>query len=432
LDLVRTGHGNFGALLQTMATRVSIFALNLGCGVITARGLGAHGRGMLAALATWPQFIAYLLTFGIINSFMFNVKAHPEDKRELFGAAIVLSLIAGMAATAVGVVLMPRLLAEYSSEEVLVARIFMAVAPAILLALTMQTAAEAASDFRGANIVRGLSVAATFVALVLFLTAGLSPAGAAACYLLPQIPLTLWLFVRLRRHYRPTLSRFRETARRLAAYGLQCYPHEFITAAAAYVGQALVVTLLQPAAVGWFTVSLSIARLLEIFYATVAAVLLPASAARSAAEVVGKTTCAARLTVLFMAAFAMPLFVLLPGLLPLVYGRSFTEAVPIARLLLLEGMLSGAVWVLMQGFLALGRPTLAATIQASAVAASIVLLLRLAPIYGAVGAAKVLLAVAMAKLILAVGLYRVALRTRLRQLNYCRADFAYLGALLRR
>ena len=432
MQLLRTGDGNFGALLQTMATRASIFSVNIICGIITARGLGAHGRGVLAALITWPQLIAYLLTFGIFNSFIFNVKGDPENKSQLFGAMIVLSLIAGLAATGTGIALMPHFLAAYSADEVRHAQILMAVAPAILLALGMQVAAEAAADFRGANMAKGLSVVATLSGLILSLVIGLSPDAAALCYLLPQVPLTLWLFLRLRHHYRPALSRFVEAASQLTAYGLRCYPHELINAASAYVGQAMVVTLLPPVAVGWFTVSLSVARLLEVFYSTVASVLLPATAARSPAEVVAKTARAARLTLLFMAIFALPLIIALPWLLPLVYGARFQEAVPVARLLVLEGMLSGAVWVLMQGFLALGRPVLAASLQLSAVAASVALMFRLAPLYGALGAATVLVAIALARLVLAIGLYRFALSAPLRQLNFCRADFTYLWALLGR
>ncbi len=357
LRLIYVGGDNFGALLQTMATRTSIFALNVGCGVLTARGLGAEGRGILAALITWPQFVAYLLTFGLVNSFIFNVKSDPHGKSRYFGAVIVLALLAGAVATAVGVALMPRLLGEYSDADVRLAQYLMTAAPAVLLALAVQSAAEAASDFRGANVLRGASVAATFLCLLALRgTVRLSPLTAAASYLVPQIPMTIWLIVRLARCCRPRLTVFAATAWQLAGYGLRCCPHEFITGAAAYAGQVVVVTRVEPAAVGWYTVSVSIARLLEIFYATVSSVLLPAPApaARSAAEVVEKTARAARLTALLMTGFMAPLFLSLPWLLPRIYGTEFAQAVPVARLLLLEGVLSGTVWVMMQAFLALG------------------------------------------------------------------------------
>jgi enterobacterial common antigen flippase len=433
LRLIYVGGDNFGALLQTMTTRTSIFAFNVGCGVLTARGLGAEGRGILAALITWPQFLAYLLTFGLVNSFIFNVKSDPHGKDRYFGAVIVLALLAGAVATALGVALMPRLLGEYSDADVRLAQYLMTAAPAVLLALAVQSAAEAASDFRGANVLRGTSVAATFLCLLALCATGrLSPLTAAASYLVPQIPMTIWLIVRLARCYRPRLTGFAATAWQLAGYGLRCYPHEFITGAAAYVGQVVVVTRVEPAAVGWYTVSLSIARLLEIFYATVSSVLLPATAARSAAEVVEKTARAARLTALLMTVFMAPLFLSLPWLLPRIYGTEFAEAVPVARLLLLEGVLSGTVWVLMQAFLALGRPGLAALLQASAVSASAALLFLLLPWCGVVGAAAILLSVAVGKLTLAFALYRMALGSPAHVLSFQRADFAYLGALLRR
>jgi enterobacterial common antigen flippase len=246
------------------------------------------------------------------------------------------------------------------------------------------------------------------------------------------VPLTIWLLARLWPSYRPNLRHFGATALRLVRYGFRCYPVELINAASTYIGQSIVVASVAPTGVGWFTVSLSIARLLEIFHAAVSTVLLPATAARPPGEVIDVTIRAARLTGLMMALFAAPLLLLLPWLLPFVYGQSFADAVPIARLLLVEGLISGTIWVLLQGFLALGRPGLATILQTAGICGSVTLLLLIVPEEGALGAAKVLLAVAIIKLALIVALYRFALGTPLRLFLYRKADLAYARDLLRR
>jgi len=368
-----------------------------------------------------------------VNSFVYNVKREPARRGRLFGTALILSFLAGAIASSIGIALLPLLLQDYARETVRTAQGLMLMSPIILVALMMQTGAEAAADFRGANASRGVSVAGTFVGCAcLLLTGTLSPLTAALAYLLPQIPLTIWLFNRLTPHYRPGISRFRSSALRLLRYGLRCFPAEFVTAASGYVGQATVIALVQPAAVGYFIVSLSISKLLEIFYTAVASVLLPATAARSLEDVVDKTARAARVTFVLMASAGLALIVVLPIALPLVYGHDFAEAVPIARLLILEAVLSGTVWVLVQAFFSLGRPELATLCQVVTLAASVILLLVFVPKYGAVGAAQVLLGVAIAKLTLALGLYRYALGVPVRGLAYSRADVAYVGALLRR
>lgn len=430
LALACTGRGNFGAVLQTMATRVSIFALNMASGITTARTLGAHGRGLLAALLTWPQLITFLLTLGVATSLLYNVKADPVRKGAFFAATLLVSGAASVLAVIVGILLVPHLLPGYPPEELQAARILMTTAPAIMLALMVQTAAEAAGDFPGANTLRGISVLGTFAGVfALAVTHTMSPVAAAICYLLPQLPLTIWLLHRLAPTYRLSLGGVRQVLPRLMKYAVRCYPMELLNTALTYVGQAMVVALLEPTAVGYFAVSLGVARLLEIFYTAVATVLLPATAARSATEVIEKTGRAARLTLLLMAVLAVVLFLMLPVLVPLVYGSGFSDVVVIARILVIEGVVSGTVWILAMAFVALGRPELPTVVQISTLVLSTTMLLLWVPTYGARGAAEVLLAVAVAKLLLVGALYRFGLKVPLRQLLYCRGDFIYAREL---
>jgi len=50
------------AVVQTLLANVFIVGLNFGPGIITARLLGAYGRGELAAMILWPQFLSHALT----------------------------------------------------------------------------------------------------------------------------------------------------------------------------------------------------------------------------------------------------------------------------------------------------------------------------------------------------------------------------------
>jgi enterobacterial common antigen flippase len=433
LLLLRTGRGSFGAFLQTMATRATIFALNIGTGVITARALGAEGRGLLASFLTWPQFVAYSMTFGLFTSFVFNVKASPSERGIFFAAASACTCAVGVAATLVGVLLMPVLLPRFSVEDLHAAQWLMLAAPVILLSLMLQTAAEAAANFSGANLLRGGSVLGTFAAVsALALAGALSPLAAAICYLAPQLPVGAWLCRRLCRDYRPSFRGVGQVSRRLIAYGLRCYPIELLTAASAYVGQAIVVLMLDPASVGYFTVSVGLARLLEMFYATAASVLLPSIAAKRQEDVVEKTLRTARLTFLCMVLFAALALVLIPVVLPLVYGADFAGAANVARLLVMEGVVSGTVWVLLQGFTALGRPELPTLVHGLSVLLSAALLVLFIPPYGVLGAAASLLAVAVLKLAFTMGLYRSVLGVPLRRLLHDRSDLLFLQGLLER
>jgi O-antigen/teichoic acid export membrane protein len=387
-----------------------MFVFSIGTGVITARSLGASGRGLLGALLTWPQFIAYLATFGLCASLLLNAKRRPEERGRLYAAALVLASVFGLLAALAGIALMPELMSHYSTAEMWQARLVMLAAPIILLALVLQTGAEGVGDFSGANLFRILGGFGTFATIIaLAVTHLLTPLAAAACYLLPQALVAVWLFRRSRLQYRPELHGFLRASRQLCTLGLRCYPIELVNAANGYLGQVMVASMLAPEAVGFFIVSLGIARLLEIFYAAIAAILLPVTAAQSKADVINKTARAARVTFMAMACAAMPLIIAMGYVLPLVYGVSFDDAVPIARTLLLESLLGGTIWILMQAFVALGRPELATTIHVAVIGISAPLLIGLVPRLGPLGAAQILLSMSLLKLALVLLVYRLVL-----------------------
>jgi hypothetical protein len=53
------------AVIQTVLANIAVQGLNVASGVLTARTLGPIGRGMLAGIIMWPQFLAYAMTLGI-------------------------------------------------------------------------------------------------------------------------------------------------------------------------------------------------------------------------------------------------------------------------------------------------------------------------------------------------------------------------------
>jgi enterobacterial common antigen flippase len=77
----------------------------------------------------------------------------------------------------------------------------------------------------------------------------------------------------------------------------------------------------------------------------------------------------------------------MPFLLPAFFGKGFAEAVGPAQILAITFLLSGTGWVMAQSFLAAGKPTVIALIQASGIVFAVPLLLVLIPRFGLIGAA---------------------------------------------
>jgi O-antigen/teichoic acid export membrane protein len=80
-----------------------------------------------------------------------------------------------------------------------------------------------------------------------------------------------------------------------------------------------------------------------------------------------------------------------PVLLMLLYGKEYSGALMILRILVVEVVLTGATQVLSQAFMALGRPGVITTLQVIGLSLTVPLMLLLIPRYGITGAALALL-----------------------------------------
>src|SRR5918997_5012755 len=85
-----TSRSGLAATAQTLLANILILSLNFGTGIITARILEPSGRGELAALIMWPQFLAYTLTLGLPSALLYNLKRYPDRAPRLFSAALLL------------------------------------------------------------------------------------------------------------------------------------------------------------------------------------------------------------------------------------------------------------------------------------------------------------------------------------------------------
>lgn len=408
-------HAGAAAAAKTLLANVLILVLNVGTGIITARALGPDGRGELAAMVLWPQFLAYALTLGIPTALLYNLKRRPSEERAgLFSVALVAGTGAGLVATLAGILLIPLWLTNYSEEVVRLAQGLMPLSPILLLVLICTHALQAREEFGRYNLVRYLHPAMTLLALAaLALWGHLTPFTATLSYVLPAVPVFLWLTVHLWRVYGPAWKGLSWPAfGRMRSYGLRSYGVELLGPTSSQLDRVLVVGLLDPALAGLYVVAYSLSRALVAFQTAVVAVLFTRAAGRPAQEVVEVSGRAARVATSAAALSAATLAVLGPWLLGLVYGQGFVDAVPVFRLLLLEVVLGGAAWVLAQTYMVLDRPGVVSAIQTVGVGLSVVLMLVLAPVYGLEGAGIALLAATAVRLTLVVASFPLLLGVR--------------------
>lgn len=427
LSWILQGQSSTAAAIQTLLSRVLILAVNLATGIITARALGATGRGEQAAMMLWSMFLANTVTLGLPSAVIYNFKADPQRKSELFGAALLLGTGLGFGATAIGIICIPVWLSQYSPDVVRAAQWFMLNAPVALLQLVILAALEAIGDFSAANQLRLIIPSITLIALIgLVVADAITPFTSSLAYILNGLPVFFWTLARLWQLLRPRWRGMGSAMRQLVSYGCRAYGVDLLGALALQVDQVLVVSFLDPASMGTYVVALSLARMLNVFQMAIAAVLFPRAAARPPAEVIALTGRATRLTTALTLTIGLLIMALGPFLLRLLYGAEFVQATSVLYILVIEAVLAGSALVLAQSFMALGNPGVVTVLQGMGLALSLPLMIWLIPRLGLVGAGLALLGSTTARLLFTLSCYPLLLQTKPPSLLLTRQDLMFL------
>ena len=415
------------AAIQTFVVKIGILTINMGTGILAARVLGSQGRGEMAAIILWPQFLAYTLTLGIPQALLYNVKKYPDKKSELFSVAAILSVGLGLIASLIGIIFLPSWLSQYSTTMIRASQWFMLTSPLSLLGVVFMAAFEAQDEFTFSNQLRYFTPLATLIALLALIGFGVgNPITLGMAYVLPSIPITIWMILKLRSRYEFKISKFQESTQILLGYGVKAYGIDLIGSLSGKIGQALVVGLLSATSMGLYTVAMSLSRVLNTFESAIDTVLLPKASARPVNEIVELTGRAVRISTMLTLMCVIPLMFLGPFFLGLLYGEEFVAATTIFRILLIEILISGTNWMLAKSFMAAGRPGVVTLLQGLGLGITVPLMLILIPRYELVGAGLALLTSTTIRFFLVIGCYPFVLKAPPPSLLVNLDDLAYL------
>ena len=423
-----SGSQSVAAVAQSFSAKVLILGLNAATGILSARVLQPAGRGELAAMILWPVFLGFALTFGIPSAVTYRLNSAPEKESRLMGSALLLSTLAGLFGAVVGITFLGSWIPQYSPRVIWFARVLLLATPLSSLLAVGRAGLESRGDFSTSNGLLMASPAATLLCLlVLWRTDSLTPITAAFAYTFVGLPPIIWMLIRLWRLFRPSLKGFVDSARSLSAYGLRAYGIDLCGTMAVYVDQALVVRMLDAQMMGTYVVALSLSRVLNAFHASVVMVLFPKAVSQPPPVIREMTGRAARISTLFTAFAGICVVTLGPYLLGLLYGREYTGATAVLRLLVVEVIISGATMVLAQAFMALARPGVVTALQVIGLLLTLPLMLVLVPKLGIVGAGLSLLISTMARFIFVLISFPIFLGMPVPQMLPRTEDFKFMA-----
>jgi len=417
------------AVAQNLGVRIALIVLTFGTGIIVARSLAPVGRGEVAAVALWPLLLAGMATLGVPTAVNYQTSRRVSDAGRLFFAGLVIAVGAGLCAMVVGVLCMPLLLRGYTLGAVNMARMFMILAPQCLVLFVVRSHLEASGEYTRSIMGQLMSNALTLVGLVVVRLAGhLTPDTAVLCYYVPGAIWTVVFLVELWPRITVDFELLSSDMRGLLTYGIRSYGTDVITALSSQVDLAVIVAFLSPTALGLYSVSLTVARLLNIVQQSLVTVIFPHASGLDRDRALAVVARAARLSTVLSIAFGLGLLAVVPVMLPLVYGPAFAGALIIMPILIVEAILSGLASVLMQAFLCTGRPAVVTAIQSGWLVCALALLVMLVPRMQTSGAAIALAGASIVRLVFVGIAYQVFLGRQLPLLLPTADDVAFVRA----
>jgi O-antigen/teichoic acid export membrane protein len=375
------------AVLHAFLSRVSILVINVATGIIVARSLGPEGRGIAAAITLWPFVISGLLTLGVPAALRYEIPRQKERMGELFSCAIVLSGALGALAFTIGFLLVPHVLAHYPPTVIAFAQLMMVFAPSMLWIEVLQAFYESRGDFKRASATVYIPPVATLVLLLVLQTLHrLSPFTVPIAYELPFACMAVVTIVQLRAFLRVPRE-IGARIRSLVHYGVRAYGIDILTTLAGRIDQAMVVGLLSSASFGLYVVAISGSRIPGVLGTALNTVLFPTASGLAKERAIALVTRSARAVFACTALAAAAFMLILPVIVPLVYGKDFSPVIGLTQLLTVAVVFGTTTGTFNQAFMATGRPEVATLLQCLGLCITVPLLYLLIPRFGLTGAA---------------------------------------------
>ena len=387
-----TDHSSFtGQVSLVMTANLVIAVLGLVTGVISARILGPAGRGELAAIQTFPSFIASVAMLGMPEAVVFFSSQKPRKAGEFLASALAVVTIFLIPIYGLGWFLLPSLLKAQQPQVLMAARIYMA---GVMIAYVSNgiphQLLRAVGSWRSWNLIRILPNAIWLITLVfaLILPRLANPTKVSLIYIAGQwlILLPTWILVkkRLTQPYQVNPQNFRP----MLTYGLPAALSLVPQTLNLRMDQILMAAFLAPAHLGQYVVAVSWSAAASPILNSVGPVLFPSLGALSdpAKQVKLLNTVVPRFSALALAV-TIAIVIITPTMIPLLFGEQFRQAIVPAIILIFANAILSMNTLFGDALKGIGLTGKVLTADLTGLVATTVLLLILIPRYGITGAA---------------------------------------------
>ena len=331
--------------LQIALVNLVLAAATFATGIVLARALGPHGRGVYGALFLWALTAANIFAWGTQMTLAREAAQRPEQTRAVYRAAYRLSVVGGLVGAAVFLAVVVPLTGGDPDYPLWLVGIASLIIPfAIPNAFQIQIELGR-SRFGSYNTVRSLFVVGNVLTVTALWLAGVRDAGTflgvlAAMSLCASLAAALSIRPSLRELTTGDDLPLGSTLRRSTPLALTM----LIAGVAQQSDKLFASALFEPQVIGLYLVAATLAQVQGMAGEALAQMFFARGAALADLASVDREWLAQRLrqTILLYAGLCAVGLVLLPPLVPLIYGRAFAAATDLLYVLLpglaLQGM----------------------------------------------------------------------------------------------
>ncbi len=366
--------------LSFMVT-VSILVLNTLTGIVLARSLLPTDRGLLAAALLWPNVILAIVFPGLGEAVLVSVAKAEADMSRIVGSAYLIAFAASLVTVVIGLLTIPALLGGDQLEAKSASLHFLIAMP---FSAGIYTAMGILNGLGHLKAIQGLRLSVVMIAtlgiLALWLTNTLTAYSAVTPYIVANVLVfvaTLYLVFNSVR-VTPRINRASLTG--LLSFGLKGHFGNISSLVNLRLDQMLISIMLPPAALGIYTVAVTLASGPLLVGTSVQIVTTPAIARLG--DLAAKTNrlrTLASTTFIMSSLIAIPLLLVMPQLCRLLFGADYHDATPVARILTLAAVMASIAIVMRAALLGLSLPfqsSLAEALASILTVAGLLLFLR--------------------------------------------------------
>jgi O-antigen/teichoic acid export membrane protein len=386
--LLRLQTGRRHPATLSLATSAIIQLLNALTGILLARSLGPAGRGELAVVLLWPSILAAVGSLGIAEAATYETASRSSPVKTVVGSSLTVAAAQSVAIIVIGSIVVPMVHGGREAELVWSTYLFLAFIPLNLLTLYAIGILNGLQQFLAYHALRLMAIGLMAGGLVLLaVNRTLTVRAAVISYLLANAVTAVGALVVLARNGALSISRSRETIRRLLGFGLRSHTTNVASLLNERLDQLVISVLLVPASLGLYVIAVTLTSATTIIgYATEMAVLPIVASQKDHAERVDTATRYVSRVLLGATCISLPMIVFTPLLIRILFGEQFISAVGVTRVLLLAAIFLSVNRVIGAVLKAANRPLDAGMAEWFSIGVTVAGLVLLIPRLGLMGA----------------------------------------------